>query len=149
LLVVLVFVLVRPDEEDAGSEPSDLELVTVDSPAVAGTVDAVAFEAQTANLGASREVVLARSDMGDAIVLRICDRPGPGMPGFIAQGMSILARQSTALQDELGAVGVDVAVCGDGTRDTLYRAFASMADAQRYANNEIGLTEFQSLWTRS
>jgi hypothetical protein len=147
LVLVLVVILVRPGEEDESDEPSPVDVVTVDSPSVATTIGAVT--SQATNLGSSREVVVAKSDLGDAILLQICDRPGPGLPAYIAQGMSILAQQSAALQDELEAVGVDVAICGDGSRDTLYRAFATVADAQRYANNEIGLTEFQTTWKRS
>lgn len=149
LVLVLVWALVRPGEEDESAEPSAVDVATVDSPTVATTIDAVAFQAQAANLGSSREVVVAKSDLGDAMLLQICDRPGPGLPAYVAQGMSILAQQSAALQDELEAVGVDVSICGDDSRDTLYRAFASLADAQRYANYEISLTEFQSLWKRS
>jgi len=149
LILVLVLVLIPGDEEDAVDEPPGLEMVSLESPAVSGTVESVAFQAQSLNLGMSRDVVVAKSDLGDAIILRICDRPGPGLPGYIAQSMDILAQQTTALQSELAAVGVDVALCEGEARDTLYRAFVSLEDARRYATNEIGLTEFQSLWKRS
>ena len=148
LIPVAVLVLTRPENEEDSGEPPELETVSVESPSVSNSIQTVALEARTAGLGESSDVVVAKSAMGDALVMRLCDRPSPTLPERIAQAMNILAQQSPTLQDELGAVGVDVSICNGDERDTLFRAFASMSDAQRYTNNEISLTEFQSSWKR-
>jgi hypothetical protein len=83
--------------------------------------------------------------------VEFCIQPGPIVVQDIEQAMTIAAKQASAVQGALPAVGVSVNRCQSTGHDTLYRAFIPVMDAVRFVNGEfgaddVGMAAFQSRW---
>ncbi len=150
-LVVAVVLFGLSGGADESSDPGALAAVETVPDSVLNQMAVAAGQLNNANLGTERQVVLANSPLGNTLFVEICDRPGPALPDTILRGMQIMAAQVPPLASELDAVGVSIAVCEGNQRDTLYRAYVPVAEAQRYLDGDFGdgtkgLSRFQAVW---
>jgi len=151
ILVPVAVVAIMLSGGEEASDPGPLKTVALEADAVRDAKLAADSVLRFENLGSSSQIVVADSALGSTMFVEICAVPGPDLTRVIMRGMEIVAQQAPQLEGQLPAVGVSVDACNGDTRDTLYRAYATVGDATRYANGELGADEvgeakFQSLW---
>lgn len=151
--IVALAMLVLTSNERAG-DPGALEAVTVETQAVNDALIAANNDVQIANLGSGSQALVAKSDLGNTLFVRVCGQPGPAMPQKALEGMEIAVQQAPDIQGELDAVGVSVANCDSAEHDTYYRAVVPVEDAVRYIIGDFGqgdqaLAQFQALWQKA
>jgi len=148
-VVVALFLLFGREKEEA-KDPGRLETVQTESGALDDVFIAANNEIRLANLSES-EIIVAKTDAGNTLFVQMCTQPGPNFPQVAMQGMDIAAQQAPALEGALDAIGVSINLCGSPQYDSLYRAYAPLQDAIRYANGDLGegaagQAAFQKLW---
>ncbi len=151
IIAVVVIVFGLNTGESTKKDPGPLQAVDLQSDAVQAAEAAAESELAAANLGSDGRVVVAASSLGDTLFVEFCAQPDPSLSQKIMDGMAIAARQAPAVANELAAVGVSVELCSGESRDTLYRAFVSVAAASRYdsggfGGGDSGLAGFQAAW---
>jgi hypothetical protein len=154
VVAVILVAVVTLGGSSAKADPGPLKVVTVESENVQSAVSGAKAELASTGLGLEEQVIVAESALGQTLFIEFCAQPTPDLPQLITQGMDIAARQARTVADALPAIGVSVDLCGDETRDNLYRAFVSTADATRYVDGdlgqgEVGAASFQALWRTS
>jgi hypothetical protein len=153
-VVVILVAVVTLGGSKAKADPGPLKVLTAESENVQNALSGAKGELMAANLGSEEQVIVAESALGQTLFVEFCAQPTPDLPQLVAQGMDIAARQARSITDTLPAVGVSVDLCKGETRDNLYRAFVSTAEAIRYMDGdlgqgEVGAASFQALWKTS
>jgi len=151
VIAVVVMLVLISGGDSAKKDPGPLQVVETQPDAVQAAKAAAESELAAANLGSDGRAIVAESSLGDTLFVEFCSQPDPSLSQKIVGGMEIAARQAAAVENDLAAVGVSINLCEGETRDTLYRAFVSVASASQYANGgfgsgENGLAGFQAVW---
>jgi hypothetical protein len=159
LCVVLALVFGGGGGEEVApvaADPADLSAVApeVISPDNAAELEQVRQtierEAQTA-FNPEAQALFAQTANGNALVLRLCGQPTPGLPQTVQEGMNLIALRvgsTPSIQANLAEVGVTVEDC-TRSNDTLYRALSPMAAAVTYsqsARDAGALPLFRQSW---
>lgn len=151
VIAVVVMLALISGDDSAEEDPGPLQIVEPQPDAVQAAKTAAESELAAANVGSEGRVVVAESNLGDTLFVEFCGQPDPSLSQKIMDGMQIAVRQAPAVANDLAAVGVSINLCEGGTRDTLYRAFVSVATARQYAeggfgSGDSGLAGFQAVW---
>jgi hypothetical protein len=154
VVAIILVAVVTLGGSKAKADPGPLKVLTSDSENVQNALSGAKGELVAASLGSEQQVIVAESALGQTLFVEFCAQPTPDLPQLIAQGMDIAARQARTVTGVLPALGVSVDLCGGESRDNLYRAFVSTADAIRYEDGdlgqgEVGAASFQALWRTS
>lgn len=155
LLAVVVigvwFVFVREDNATE-DDPGALEAEETNA-----EMDAAIARAQTqlvaAGLGSEPQALVSSTTLGNTLFLSFCREPSRTLPQDVNAAMAIAVQEAANAPAGIAAVGVSISRCNVDPHDTLYRAFVSVENAQRYLNDDFGTdadgwAAFQATWKK-
>ncbi|MCD4685659.1 MAG: hypothetical protein K8S97_06970 [Anaerolineae bacterium] len=157
LLLVAVVVIgawyVFLREDTSAEDPGELTAVETDVTEVGSAIAAAQTQLIAAGLGAEQRALMAETALGSTLFLEFCREPSRTLPEDIATAMGIAVQQAEATPDDIVAVGVSINRCNVDPHDTLYRAFVSVENAQRFTSGEFGSGDegwsvFQTTWQK-
>lgn len=145
------YVFVR--EDTSAEDPGALEAVEIANADVETAVAMAQAQLVAAGLGANQRSLVAETALGHTLFLEFCREPSRALPADIAAAMEIAVAQAETAPADIVAVGVSINRCNVDPHDTLYRAFVSIENAQRYASGELGdgdggWSAFQATWKK-
>ena len=154
VLIVVLAILLGSKGGAKVADPGPLNVVQTQSEQVTAALNAAGSALQAADLGNDARVVVAESQLGNALFVEFCVTPDTSLVSSVEQGMAIAAQQAAAVENELPAVGVSVNRCQSAQHDTLYRAVVAAGEAVRFTSGQLGpadvsMATFQSYWKTS
>ena len=155
LLVAAAVFFLTQGEDDTVADLEELQIVASDSTDVERAKISATQNLDTRNLGTQHRAIVATSELGDTLFVEVCSRPTPNMPQLIKQAMQIAAQEAPAVDGILPAIGVNVALCQNDAKDTLFRSVTPVQNALTYLgqtntqDEEEAWIDFQSIWLSS
>lgn len=150
---VAALVLLMGGDDDEATNPEQLAAVDVESADLDSAIAAAQADLDAAAVGSQPRAVVARSELGTTLFAEFCHDPSRELAQDISLAMQLVTQHAVTAAADIEAVGVSVNRCMPDGQDTLYRAFAPIAAAQRYTEGQFGRGEtawaaYQQRWQK-